>query len=132
MLWIWALAQRYGRDAVMQDLTTMYQAGWKLEPEMRGAPKSGLATMSCAWSSPIRYTRGCGNRAERYLVQANFVPHADRLAISSNSGAPVDRSKAPAREAAPFASGITGTAFSRRFFDDGPRFFWLRHTPVRK
>jgi len=74
MLWMGPRGRPvWGRDAVMQELTTMYQAAGNSSPKCRRSKSRPTATMSWCPGSAIRYTVGAATAPERYLVQANFV-----------------------------------------------------------
>ena len=74
MLWVAPRGSPvWGRDAVMQELSRVYQGGWKLEPELPALKLTVYGDNVVRIVVPIRYTVGAAGKPERFLVQHTYV-----------------------------------------------------------
>lgn len=74
MLWVPPRgAPVWGRDAVMRELTKIYQGAWKLEPEIPALKRMVYGDNVVRVVVPIRYTVSATVAAVRYLVQQTYV-----------------------------------------------------------
>ncbi len=84
MLWMAPRgAPVWGRDAVMLELTKLYQGPWKLEPDLSALKVTAYGESFARVVVPIRYTVSATAAPERYLVQQTYIKTAIGWRITS-------------------------------------------------